>query len=81
MSLQYIQKNVGMNLGVSSQASSKYPKKQVCNIFAISKKNVKNELDFLPADERQRFLQIDTIILGVCVARHAQITQNNKFAI
>ena len=28
-----------------------------------------------------RFLQIAFIILGVCVARHAQITQNNKFAI
>ena len=27
------------------------------------------------------FLQIDTIILGLCVARHAQIAQNNKFVI
>ena len=35
----------------------------------------------MPADKRQRFLAIDTIILGVCVARHAQFTQNNKFAI
>ena len=34
---------------------------------------------FFLADKYQRFLQIDTIILGV--ARHAQITQNNKFAI
>ena len=34
---------------------------------------------FLLADKHQRFLQIDTIILGV--ARHTQITQNNKFAI
>ena len=31
---------------------------------------------FLPADERQRFLQVDTM----CV-RHAQINQNNKSAI
>ena len=34
---------------------------------------------FLLADKHQRFLQIYTIILGV--ARHAQIIQNNKFAI
>ena len=34
---------------------------------------------FLLADKHQRFLQIDNIILGV--ARHGQITQNNKFSI
>ena len=28
--------------------------------------NVKDEVDFLLADKRQRFLQIGTIILGVC---------------
>ena len=28
-----------------------------------------------------RFLQVDTIVLGVYHFRHAQITQNNKFAI
>ena len=33
------------------------------------------------AEKHQRFLQIDTIILCACVARHAQITQNNKFSI
>ena len=43
------------------------------------KENGKNEVGFLFADKHQRFLQIDTIILGV--ARHAQITQNNKFSI
>ena len=40
------------------------------NRFTISlqyvKKNVKNEVDFLPADKLQNFLQSDTIILGVC---------------
>ena len=45
--------------------------------FAISlqylKKNVKDEVIFLPADKRQKFLQI--------FARYVQITQNNKFAI
>ena len=45
------------------------------------KENQKNEVDFLLVDKHQRFLQIDTLILGVCVARHAQITQNNKFVI
>ena len=30
------------------------------------KENVKNEVDFLAADKCQRFLQSDTIILGVC---------------
>ena len=40
------------------------------NKFLISlqylKENVKDEVDFLPADKFLRFLQIDTIILGVC---------------
>ena len=40
------------------------------NKFAISlqylKENVKDEGDFLPADKRQRFLQIDITILAVC---------------
>ena len=38
--------------------------------FAMSlqylKKEVRDEVDFLHADKHQRFLQIDTIILGVC---------------
>ena len=50
----------------------------LCN---ISRKTWKDEFDLLPTDNRQRFLQIAVIILGVCVARHAQITQSNKFAI
>ena len=40
------------------------------NKFVISlqylKKYAKDEVDFFPADKRQRFLQIDTIILIVC---------------
>ena len=35
----------------------------------------------LSIDKFQGFVHIATIILGVCVTRHAQITQNNKFAI
>ena len=54
-------------LGVRSQKCHKYPKQQVCNIFAISQgKRVKDEVDFLLPDKRQRSLEIDTIILGVC---------------
>ena len=41
------------------------------NKFAISlqylKENIKDELDTLPGDKTQRFIQIDNIILGVCV--------------
>ena len=40
------------------------------NPFTISlqylKENMKDEVDFLPADKCWRFFQIDTIILGVC---------------
>ena len=40
------------------------------NKFAISLKYLKyngnNEFDFVLADKHQRFLPIDTIILGVC---------------
>ena len=40
------------------------------NRFTISlqyvKENMKDEVDFLPVDKRRRFLQSDTIILGVC---------------
>ena len=42
---------------------------------------MKDEVDFLPAEKCWTFFQIDTIILGVCMARHVQITWNNKFAI
>ena len=38
--------------------------------FAVSlqhlKENVNDEVDFLPADKRQRFPQTDTIYFGVC---------------
>ena len=42
---------------------------------------MKDGVDFFPVVKCQRFLQIDTIILGVCVARHGQFAQNNRFAI
>ena len=63
----YIEPLCYMTLGVCSQAYSTYPKWQVCNIFAISQKKVKGEVNFLQADKHQMFLQTDTIILDVCV--------------
>ena len=46
------------------------------------KKNMKDEVEFLLADKRQRFLQIDSIILGVCgQACPNYMPKNNKFAI
>ena len=67
-------------LGLHSQACPKYPKLQVCNIIAISQGKSEDEVDFYSADKIKVFFQIDDIILGVCVASHAQITQNCNFA-
>ena len=41
---------------------------------------MKDEVDFLFTDKRQRFLQVDTIILGVC-GQACPSYPNNKFAI
>ena len=35
----------------------------------------------MPADKHESFLQVKIVSLWVCVAMHAQSTQNNKFAI
>ena len=47
----------------------KYVQSTQNNKFVISlqylKENMKDEFDFLPTNKHQRFLQIDTIILGV----------------
>ena len=43
--------------------------------------NVKDEVDSLPAEKHQRFLQIDFIILGAYVTRPIQITRNKMLAI
>ena len=61
----------------------KVPKTSLQNLCTSIKENVKDELDLLAKDKCQRFLLIAIIILDVCVcvARHAQIIQNNKFAI
>ena len=38
------------------------------------------DVNFFPANEHKSFLQVDSI-LWVCLARHAESTQNNKFTI
>ena len=49
---------------------ARYAQSTQKNRFAIPlqylKENVKDEVNLLPADKHQRFLQSDTIILGVC---------------
>ena len=40
-----------ITLGVISQTGPKYQKQSVYNIFAISQGNMKDEVDFLPADK------------------------------
>ena len=56
------------------------PKIISLHIFAIFEKNVEDEYDFLPAEKHESFYRL-IVSLWVCVARHAQGTQNNKFAI
>ena len=41
---------------------------------------MKNEVDFLPADKRQRFLQSDSIVLDMCGQACPSVPQK-KFAI
>ena len=44
----------------------KVHKKKFAIYLQYFKKNVKTEVDLLPAVKHQRFLPVDTIILGVC---------------
>ena len=64
---------------VCKQPCPKYSNNKFTISLQFLKQIGKNEVSFSLADKHQGFLQIDTIILGV--ARHAQITQNNEFAI
>ena len=80
--LQYLQKSVRRKLIFCQQIKTKvfykvivllwvcvcpkYPEQQVCNFSQFLKENRKDEVNFLPANKRQRCLQINTIILGVC---------------
>ena len=85
ISMQYVQKNIGLKWFFCLQINTKVFYKVIVfwmcitrlfhsmqdKKFAISvqdiKKNGKNEVDFLLAGKHQRFLQSDTIILGVCI--------------
>ena len=54
------------------------------NKFAISlqdlKKNIKDEVDFLPRDKSQRFFKLIQSF-KVCIASHCQSSENSMFAI
>ena len=41
------------------QAFPKFPKMNICNVFTISLKNVRDEVDFFDADKHQSFLTVD----------------------
>ena len=69
-----------LSFRVCSQACSKYAKKDVSISWAISPEKHGDEVDFMPADGYESFLQV-YISLWVSVARDAQSTQNKKFGI
>ena len=64
----------------ATRHAQSYQKNKFTIYLQYLKENMKDEVDFLPADKRQRFPQSDNIILDEC-GQAAQITQNNKFAI
>ena len=47
------------------QVFPKFSKKQVCNVFTISLKKIRDEVDFFDADKHQRFLTFDFDTLGI----------------
>ena len=51
---------------IASHAQNSQNNKSAISL-QILKESVKDEVDFLPTVKHQRFLQSDTIILGVCV--------------
>ena len=76
------------------QAFLKFSKyKSLQCLYNISKKEVRDKVDFLHADKHQSFLQVDSNTLGINVLQkvilsllmgiiqHSQSTQSNKFAI
>ena len=52
----------------NGQALPKFSKKQVCNVFTISQKEPRDEVDFSHADKHQGFMQDDFITLGINVS-------------
>ena len=51
---------------VDAQAFPKYPNYKFAISLQYLEKNGKSKVDFVLADKYQRFLPIDSIILGVC---------------
>ena len=60
------------------QAFSKFSKQQVCNVFTISQKEVRDKVDYLYADKHQIIREIDFNFLGIMVfARDTIITDGH----
>ena len=51
---------------IPKQTQSTQNNKFTIPLHNLLKKNMKDQVYFLPADERQRFLQSDAIILDMC---------------
>ena len=64
---------------VARSIMSKVPKIRNLHIFTLFPENMGYEVDFMPADKYESFLQID-VSFWMCVARLAQSTKNNNFA-
>ena len=67
-------------LGVCNQACPKYPKNEVCISLQYLQKSMGVKLNFCLQINTNVFYKL-IVSLWLCLARHAQITQNNKFAI
>ena len=65
------------HLGCTQPRVPQVPKKNFYNLFGISQGSVKDEVDFCVLINVKGFFKVNQ----ACVARHAQITQSNKFGI
>ena len=76
--------------------SQAFPNPKIASLqclYNITKREVRNKVDFLDADKHQRFLQLDCNTLGIKASckvilsllmdmiKHSQSTQSNKFGI
>ena len=76
-----MQINMEVFFGCVQPGMANVPKIRSLHIPAISpEKKGWGDVNFLSANEHKSFLQVDSI-LWVCLARHAESTQNNKFTI
>ena len=58
----------------------KVPKIRGLQSLQYIQKSMEDEVNFLPGDKHESFYKL-IVSLRVCVSRHAQSTQNNKFTI